>query len=870
MSHSTQDLIDGYRRWAERVRAQTQAASPPAELVDLRKDLVAQTYELENACLAPVTIGVVGEYSAGKSLLLGTLLGRPELLPVSTEATTGNVTAVRLGAGPPGSPVEVTSASVSLLSAAQVSAGAVFVLNKICNTVAETNLPVDVSTLREYHPVRDGWTTFEKWCRRYVWPERPDSGLPESSLLAIRDSAWELLRIRDALDRAGELVHPTNAGASRPLHLDAYAEGLTIGGSRRPPTSYPVRPPAIPLSAHTELTATVLREIFPLLGRITLQVSVPADRWPVDRLAGVQEVEFLDFPGLNARGAARDDFLSAALLRDTHTILITVRAERPGTEVATKFLALLAGHGRSKAELADSVLVVATMFDLLTPPAVPAGTLTIDRLAHADAGFRDLARTGYELTGQRPDRIALASLLHAIDVHRMPYQPDRELAGVLAAHRTVVQQRMAAWHGIGDALSAGDSGAPLARAVCAAAEDGGVEALRALVARHVTEHGVRLKLDALRRHTATMHQLVTTLQWHDASTSRQAGDDVVGDLFRLRDELLAAEQVLVGGAAKLRPGTADPVWRQHLDDSLDLLRVSVARTVFGWQGWDETLDATLDTGRVVVPGHAARGHVVDEDDDEEDRRTHTPQSGGGGAELLTNTAQLRLCFAGFVGDATREAGHQFHRLTALWVDETSKALTSVWNGPGDPFDEPDRAAALAALDPDGGANRRTWLRSYTQLQWVVKRIRRRSEALAQPAPLDGPDVPDLFPLLPAQQLPWATAPGQAPVTSQDEGQEQHVVRLLRMRQEVADGVLRIAQQRLFDALVDLANRVRREVTEVHQEIPKAVSIERLVADASADWLGGNAPPGGTTTGSVWQRLLRDWPTDLDPTQEGEA
>ncbi|WP_431726904.1 hypothetical protein [Verrucosispora sp. TAA-831] len=868
MSHTTQDRIDGYRRWAERVRAQTQTATGPAELLELHKDLIARTYELENACLAPVTIGVVGEYSAGKSLLLGTLLGRPELLPVSTEATTGNVTAVRLSAGPPGSPVEVTSASVSLLSAAQVSAGAAFILNKICNTVAETNLPVDVSTLRHYHPVRDGWTTFETWCRRYVWPEHPEGTLPESSVLAIRDSAWELLRIRDALDRAGELVHPTNAGASRPLHLGAYAEGLTIGGARRPPSSYPVRPPAIPLPAHTELTATVLREIFPLLGRITLQVSVPADRWPVDRLAGVQEVEFLDFPGLNARGAARDDFLSAALLRDTHTILITVRAERPGTEVATRFLALLAGHGRSKAELADSVLVVGTMFDLLTPPAAPTGAVTVDQLARTDPGFRDLARTGYELTGQRPDRIALASLLHAIDVHRLPYRPDRELAGVLAAHRAVVRQRMAAWRGIGDALTAGDATAPLARAVTAAAEDGGVEALRALVARHVTEHGVRLKLDALRRHTATMHQLVTTLQWHDTSASRQAGDDVVSDLFRLRDELLAAEQVLVGGAAKLRPGTADPAWRQHLDDSLDLLRVSVARTVFAWQGWDETLDATLHTGRVVVPTSAAGEHVVDEDDDEEDRRTHTPQTGGGGAELLTNTAQLRLRFAGLVGDATREAGRQFNRLTALWVDETTKALTSVWNGPGDPFDEPARAAALAALDPDGGANRRTWLRSYTQLQWVVKRIRRRSDALAQPAPLDGPDVPDLFPLLPAQQLPWATAPGQAAVTSQDEGQEQHVVRLLRMRQEVADGVLRVAQQRLFDALVDLADRVRREVTEVHQEIPKAVSIERLVADESAAWLGGNTQPGGTTTGSVWQRLLRDWPTDLDPSEEG--
>src|SRR5262249_15961615 len=45
------------------------------------------------AC-SPVKIGVVGEFNAGKSLLLGSLIGYADALPVSEVPTTGNVTAL--------------------------------------------------------------------------------------------------------------------------------------------------------------------------------------------------------------------------------------------------------------------------------------------------------------------------------------------------------------------------------------------------------------------------------------------------------------------------------------------------------------------------------------------------------------------------------------------------------------------------------------------------------------------------------------------------------------------------------------------------------------------------------------------------------
>src|SRR5262245_31816949 len=43
---------------------------------------------------SPLKVGVVGEFNAGKSLLLGSLLGYADALPVSEVPTTGNVTAL--------------------------------------------------------------------------------------------------------------------------------------------------------------------------------------------------------------------------------------------------------------------------------------------------------------------------------------------------------------------------------------------------------------------------------------------------------------------------------------------------------------------------------------------------------------------------------------------------------------------------------------------------------------------------------------------------------------------------------------------------------------------------------------------------------
>ena len=70
----------------------------------LRNELMVAAESMRSHAGQAVTIGVVGEFSAGKSLLLGLLLGKPDLLPVSDDPTTANVTALQLTQGPVDAP----------------------------------------------------------------------------------------------------------------------------------------------------------------------------------------------------------------------------------------------------------------------------------------------------------------------------------------------------------------------------------------------------------------------------------------------------------------------------------------------------------------------------------------------------------------------------------------------------------------------------------------------------------------------------------------------------------------------------------------------------------------------------------------------
>lgn len=127
------------------------------EAYESRDRIQSLAAELDARLNAPVTIGVVGEYSVGKSLLLGTLLGKPDLLPVEAGPSTGNITVLELSRGEPGRPTTTAeSTDVAFLTEKQLAACVGAVLDDLVRVLDERHPQLGAgATLAGYNPVTD-------------------------------------------------------------------------------------------------------------------------------------------------------------------------------------------------------------------------------------------------------------------------------------------------------------------------------------------------------------------------------------------------------------------------------------------------------------------------------------------------------------------------------------------------------------------------------------------------------------------------------------------------------------------------------------------------------------------------------------------
>src|SRR5262249_55690522 len=90
------DKIRDLKAYAQAVLTalETEAPATDAAVEGLFQQIRAAAQETVRRAGAPLKIGVLGEFNAGKTLLLGGLIGYADALPVSEVPTTGNVTAL--------------------------------------------------------------------------------------------------------------------------------------------------------------------------------------------------------------------------------------------------------------------------------------------------------------------------------------------------------------------------------------------------------------------------------------------------------------------------------------------------------------------------------------------------------------------------------------------------------------------------------------------------------------------------------------------------------------------------------------------------------------------------------------------------------
>ncbi|MEV5410447.1 hypothetical protein AB0K60_16600 [Thermopolyspora sp. NPDC052614] len=781
--------LERLRSYGEKVlrRLRDRPADVPAHIRVAREETERIAAELVERSKERQSFGFVGDFNAGKSRLLARVLRMPELLKVSGAPTTGNVTAVRVLPVPYGEAPRVTAAWIGFLSLDAVAECAAFVMAKLEAVVRECRLPYPISGLRNYNPINDGWERLEEFARP-LWRD------PHANA-EVRAHVYELLKLRDAVARGSRLLPASDPGPQHAVDPALPERAVEIGGSRDIPADFPERRFVAPLPADADLTAETLREVFPLVRRVTYQVEMPERLWDLSAVRDPRGIELCDHPGLNTLGGARDEFLSRRELRRITSIAVVVNARQAETVGPARLRGLLEGGRRSRELLRDSLLVVGNHFDVIEP--IPVGSpVALAALRERSEELASLLRAAGELSGGHPERTVLTcAVFHQNPETRERAERWRPVAAALHAH------------------AAGDADAPehgIARALAAYADDGGIESLRRRIAAHLGEHGVRILVGecrALRRdlrdRLERLHRLETGGSSADRDEERLA--HVVRELTRASSAM--REQIMrLGDPAVLTLPDGRPL--------LDHVRHAAINDVYLWEQWAKTLRRSVNgtIGPRAAGGFRFPGITDDDPDDDAD----------------DTTDGLREPYLNGLAEVHQEAFKLLAEAVDRWVAECEEAVRAARELLEDPRTRGLLEDRLALLDPRDGGARRLLLLGYltNPRQWVPGALRESIEAAG-----GGDLIPDEhhFPLAAGHALPWHPAFGRHAEAQEQTAARRHQSRLFQLRRDLANAMTYTVQSRVARVLSDLHGRLAAAVDHLDRKVPTPGDLGRIRA-----------------------------------------
>jgi hypothetical protein len=596
------EMLDQLHTYAADVSECARTISVPDGLLIHRDGLKDFADQVISEIDAPLRIGFVGEFSAGKSLLLGVLAGKPDLLPTSMEPTTGNVTELHFSRAASDAPATgIDRVRVHFFRASDLDQLDKRILADLRDRARRARLTA--ADLADLDAHGDSWDLrFRDWCAQMS--HRDDGEL--------RKLILELTRTRDAATAA-----PGYLGQTVTITLDQLRGMLEI---RYPSFQNGFPPPpsqdSVPFSENPD--STQLAATFPLVERVLLDIALPPDRWPVSAMPANQGFVLLDFPGIGgANTKARDLFLTRRGLDDVHTILVLVNAGRAGSQIPDTFYGFLrdldsasAGDDDTTERLSGRIIYCAGRFDEIPPPEPSFGgpsdtaRMTVDRLLNACRPLSALLQSGHQpgLSAMR----AFASSVLAISKLRLTDVPA-ELG--LEFHRQAAEARAARWKTIAESLRADGTGQELVRELLAYADDGGVEELRRLLEQHVHDHGLALRTRRAQDRLDQLDELKARLEDDLRASQQNAGDDgtspatqaraLLRDVRRSREELIRQLRTLRD------PGQIGlaPQWSVKQD----VMR-KAADLVMAWPEWAAILSCVENA--VVVPSRGPAKNLL--------------------------------------------------------------------------------------------------------------------------------------------------------------------------------------------------------------------------------------------------------------------
>jgi hypothetical protein len=880
------DKIRKLRAYAQAVLAAVEAEPPVPDpaVAGLFQTIRSAAEETLGRAGAPLKIGVVGEFNAGKSLLLGSLIGYADALPVSEVPTTGNVTALRFRPRPELHQTDVGPFTVEFLDRAT----ALECLRELLG-VAETRARdagagaaerKTLANLRE-RAGEGPWGDIEAWCRQ-VWGHGGDNPNPALRNL-LRELTWF---VRCCRSPAGAALLDARNRQDRifPVDADTAREGLALARASTSISTLkfealPDAPGPMPRPIH----APWLRKAFPLIRRVDAEVHVSQRIWDLSGLDGAGEWVLLDFPGLGAaESGVRDAFLCKRELREVQTILILLDGRRPGGEGGQVIFNMMNADRPAGQDLRDSILVVINRFDQL-PIQADGGELLLDRLIGWRDPTQDTADTlppadpepvaekevltqlpvlGAVVVGarnltRRDDRIVVVSALWALgDLHNLlpgdvPVGSPDFVASLTNLLKAPPALRLK-WERLSELLRESEPRSALARWLEDFTRDGGVGRLQRLIVDHVAQHGLRQLFDYVRVAAEDLYRAIARLpkkrpveagpSGPSADDIRQAVDGLYDVYTSLKAEFEQAAPELTVAADGQRLSIQERVYDQ------------VTRSVFEWPVWNELLNKVQKDGSIQAAQPPRPKKQGGWDSDEDDPALALPSDSRAFFDLFRQTLKDNETAA---FECIRQAVRQQMTALAKRARPCVEALADLLRDPRtreriEELDRREKEQGRRAA-AKGQFNILSWAAG-PESQDVYERFLGRyvTDNLAPIAaetcfPLAGANANDA-----PQRFPWARP--QAPAGGN------HQVLVLRLRDALADGMRR--------RVLQLVSQLNRQVLDGLKDTFTTWS-ERLLMLASNPILLATLAGEPTAADEYdWKTLAVEYPL-TPPEDQGE-
>lgn len=550
------------------------------------REAAQKTTELANS---PVKIGVMGEFSSGKTLLLGCLIGFADALPVSESPTTGNVTAIHLIPQEGLQTTEIDDYTVNYLSHNQVKNCLYFMLEEAERRAKAVKLsPPSKSTLKNPDDMLD-------WCKD-LWNS--------SDNLQLRYLLRELVIFLRAYKAYGDAIckdHPQYK-----IDPDTAKEGLKlpempIAIKNLSFEELPQAPIKLP-KAPQKLQASLLQKTFPLIKRVDIKVKISREIWNISTNQGLSQFILLDFPGLGAANSGvRDRYLSLQELKDVQTVLLLLNGKSIGGDRANEIFTMMQQE-RPGQDLKDLILVGIGRFNQL-PLEAEGGERELDRLIEDDSSNQslsetvvleklDVLRTTIDQAGAfttEKDRIILLDQLMGIaDLAKrstsLTVASEQFLANLNYPGFLDQSKRMRdKWGELSQKLQDSDPRSTLAKQLNDFANDGGIGRLRELIQTHASTHGQRQLYEDTKKAYQALLQQQNELKREIAKIKDQ-GIPVKESqaLFELRDAIRSLDKVYRNFQKNLGK---EPLKNRGGVDVAEAVKEELIFKILNWNQW---------------------------------------------------------------------------------------------------------------------------------------------------------------------------------------------------------------------------------------------------------------------------------------------